>query len=196
MNIAQTLGIFLAFYAWREAKSTQTAAIRVPFPGNAATFTARHTEVGQRTLARAHLFSSSLALEPKISHFQKGEIYNVGDTSSSAGISWAEKWAALCGFFGLVGVSPGAIEGKELHAKDYVFQHQDEWETWEREHDLKDGIIKGATWDFMELILEMAVYDRQYDLNKLSETGFDEKQDIIEAYLDVFTSMKAAKMIP
>lgn len=33
-----------------------------------------------------------------------GEVYNVGDSVSGVGVTWREKWAGICEYFGLVGV--------------------------------------------------------------------------------------------
>lgn len=186
MNIAQALGVFLAFYASRSTKGAQ-----IPFPGNVASFVARHTEVGQRTLGRAHIFCADLTLEKQ----SNGEVYNIGDTDITKGTSWAEKWPALCEYFGLIGVGPEE-GGKPLRAGEYMRTHRSEWETWEYEHGLMPRVVESTSWGFMEVILEMASFDRQYDLSKLAVRGFAEKEDVIDTYTDVFNSMRETKMIP
>lgn len=188
MNIAQAIGVFLAFFVSRSGEGAT-----VPFPGNPAAYVARHTEVGQRTLARAHLFCSALTLR---SSARSGECYNVGDTDVIRGTSWEEKWPALCEYFGLVGVGPGECEGNELHAGDYMHSHCGEWEMWETENQLVPGVVASTSWEFMVVIFEMAIFDRQYDLKKLADAGFKQHQDIVEAYMEVFDSMRRARMIP
>jgi hypothetical protein len=194
MNVAHALGIFLAFYKSRESREGEI--VKVPFPGPVASFNAQYAEVGQRTLARAHLFSSGLALQSTTKVVENGAIYNVSDTASGDGTSWAEKWAPLCAFFGLEGVDPEEKGKGDLRVGQYMRAHQNEWESWEKEHQLVPGVVKGASWEFLELILEIVVFDRRYDLTKLAKEGFQEKQDVVEAYTEVFLSMRSAGMIP
>ncbi|KAF2095426.1 hypothetical protein NA57DRAFT_79153 [Rhizodiscina lignyota] len=187
MNIAQSLGIFLAFYAWQKRKAAKSASepITVQFPGPVASFKALNTETSQKTLARGHLFASS-------HDAANGDIINVADTAST---SWAQKWTALCAYFGLVGLAPD--EGAEhLRAVEFMQAHQAQWADFERENGLKPGLIGGSGWEFMQIILELVVFDRVYDLSKANSAGFKEKEDIVQMYLEVFDLMKATKMLP
>lgn len=125
MNIAQALCLFLAF-------CKEPSVVKLPFPGNAASYTARHTDVGQRTLGRAHLHCSNLALNPQTLN---GEVYNVGDTDLTKGTSWAEKWPALCRIFNFEGVGPEEGDVKGLRAGEYMRDHRSEWKAFETERD-------------------------------------------------------------
>lgn len=186
MNIAQALCLFLSFYK-------ESGVKKVPFPGTTASYTARHTDVGQRTLGRAHLHCSNLALKPQTLN---GEIYNVGDTGLTRGTSWDEKWPALCRLFNFEGVGPEEGDVEELRAGEYMRGHRSEWKAFEAERALKPGVLESTSWDFMDIILERAVFDRQYDLRTLVKTGFDERQDIMEVYTEVIAAMRATKILP
>jgi len=188
MNLAQALGLFLSFYADREARSAAGGKL-VQFPGTAASYNAHHTEVGQSTLARAHIFASNFATAPN------GEIYNVGDSPHITGLSWREKWAAICGYFDLVGVGPGECVAA-LSAGMYMLQHQSEWKGFEDKHGLTPSIIQHTSWEFLEVLLSLATFDRQYNLSKLAAAGFHEKADIAQNYFEAFQLMEMAKIIP
>ena len=57
-------------------------------------------------------------------------------------------------------------------------------------------MVQGALWEFLEIMLELTVFDRQYDLSKADGAGFLARQDVVDSYFGVFDAMRAAKMIP
>jgi len=189
MNFAQALGIFLSFYADRE-RTTAGERAQVQFPGTAASYNARHTEIGQRTLGRAHIFASGLIDEPS------GAVYNVGDSPLTTGATWKEKWSQVCDYFGLRGVGPEKAGAEKLSVSAYMAQHRADWEEFEKKHGLRPGTVEGSSWEFLEVLLSLAAFDRQYDLSKFAETGFREREDIVQNYVDAFELMKAARFIP
>ncbi|KAL6792232.1 hypothetical protein GGI42DRAFT_179751 [Trichoderma sp. SZMC 28013] len=187
MNYVQALGIFLSFYAHRETNSSGTKK-PLPYPGPLAVYNSYYTEVGQTTLARAHIFASSLK------EASNGEIYNVGDSPVTKGNNWAEKWASICNMFGLEGVAPE--EAPSFSVAAYMSQHRDEWASFETEHDLIPGIIEKTSWEFMDVLTSMPIFHRQYDLTKFAAMGFEKRSDVLENYTEAFDLMRAAKMIP
>ncbi|KAK3374768.1 hypothetical protein B0H63DRAFT_256100 [Podospora didyma] len=205
MNLAQALGLFLSFFRDREQQPGDAAAAastatttKVPFPGTTASYNARHTEIGQQTLGRAHIFAASqLATSTN-----NGELYNVGDSPPITGLSWRDKWAPLCAAFGLVGVGPQATDESNdnnqtsFSASQYMMLHQNEWDGFEAKHNLLPGIIRHTSWEFLEVMLSLASFDRQYDLSKFAEAGFQERVDVIQTYKEAFELMRAAKIIP
>jgi hypothetical protein len=187
MNYVQALGIFLSFYADREGNLSGPKKT-LPYPGPLAVYNSHYTEIGQTTLARAHIFISNLDGIPN------GEIYNVGDSPTTAGNNWAEKWATLCDLFGLDGVAPG--ETPSLSVAAYMAQHRDEWAKFEIKHGLTSGIIQKTSWEFMDVLTSLPVFDRQYDLTKVTAAGFEKQSDVLKNYTDTFDLMRASKMIP
>ena len=188
MNLAQGLAVFLSFYADRE--SGTEGKKRIPFPGTVQSYNAHYTEIGQQTLGRAHIFASSLP-----SSGTNGEVFNVGDSPSPAGTSWKEKWVALCDYFGLEGVGPDE-EPTQLSVATYMAQHAGEFGEFEAKHGLRPGVVQNCSWEFLEVMLTLAAFDRQYDLSKVQQAGFKEQADIIQNYLGTFELMKQAKIIP
>jgi hypothetical protein len=182
MNLGQALGLFLAFYASQEGPGAT-----VQFPGNDAVYNALHTDSTQTTVARMHIYAS---LHPEKT---SGQVFNVGDTFG--GIRWADKWPALCGWFGLKGVSRDESAPMPSGAA-YMHLHQKDWSSWEARNGLKGKVLEAASWDFLHVMLEMAVFDRQYDLGRLKEIGFTDTRDIIKSFIAVFEQMRAVKIIP
>lgn len=187
MNYVQALGIFLSFYADRERQSPEPKKT-IPYPGPLVVYNSHYTEIGQTTLARAHIFVSNLE------GITNGEIYNVGDSPVTAGNNWAEKWASICAMFGLEGVAPG--DASSLSVSNYMEQHREEWATFEAKHGLTSGIIKRTSWEFMDVLTSMPVFDRQYDLTKITTAGFEKRSNVLQNYQEAFDLMRAAKMIP
>ncbi|KAL6864635.1 hypothetical protein J3F83DRAFT_147094 [Trichoderma novae-zelandiae] len=187
MNYAQALGVFLSFYAYRE-KDSSGSKKTVPYPGPLAVYNSHYTEIGQTTLARAHIFASGLKEAPN------GEIYNVGDSPATTGNNWAEKWASICDMFGLEGAPPEETAGFSVAA--YMAQHRDDWESFEAHHGLMPGIVQKTSWEFMDVLTSLPVFDRQYDLTKARSAGFESRSDVLKNYEEAFGLMRAAKMIP
>lgn len=187
MNYVQALGIFLSFYAYRHQDSSGEKKT-IPYPGPLAAYNSHYTEIGQTTLARAHIFASGLK------DAQSGEVYNVGDSPVTAGNSWAEKWASICDMFGLAGVPPE--ESASFSVAAYMAQHRDEWESFETQHGLMPGVIQRTSWEFMDVLTSLPVFDRQYDLTKARAAGFESRSNVLKNYEEAFGLMKAAKIIP
>ncbi|KAM0262568.1 hypothetical protein ACHAQJ_001613 [Trichoderma viride] len=186
MNYVQALGIFLSFYADREGNPSGPKKT-VPYPGPLAVYNSRYTEIGQTTLARAHIFVSNLDVP-------NGEIYNIGDSPVTTGSNWAEKWASICDLFGLEGVAPEETPSFSVAA--YMAQHRDEWADFEVKHGLVSGIIQKTSWEFMDVLSSLPVFDRHYDLTKATAAGFEKRSDVFKNYTETFDLMRAAKMIP
>ncbi|KAL7920642.1 hypothetical protein ACQKWADRAFT_298062 [Trichoderma austrokoningii] len=187
MNYVQALGIFLSFYADYESRFPEPNK-QISYPGPLAAYNSHYTEIGQKTLARTHIFISNLDGK------ENGEIYNVGDSPVTAGNNWAEKWISICAMFGLEGVAPG--DTASLSVSNYMTQHRDEWATFEAKHGLTSGIIERTSWEFMDVLTSMPVFDRQYDLTKITAAGFEKRSNVLQNYEEAFELMRAAKMIP
>lgn len=187
MNYVQALGLFLSFYADRERQSLEPKKT-VPYPGPLAVYNSHYTEIGQTTLARAHIFVSNL------DGIANGEIYNVGDSPVTAGNNWAEKWVSICAMFGLEGVAPG--EAASLSVSNYMEQHRQEWAAFEAKHGLTSSIIGRTSWEFMDVLTSLPVFDRHYDLTKITSAGFEKRSNVLQNYEEAFDLMRAAKMIP
>ncbi|KAK0727776.1 hypothetical protein B0T26DRAFT_738348 [Lasiosphaeria miniovina] len=174
MNLAQGLGLFL----------------KHSFPRLLASYDARHTEIGQKTLGRAQIFTSHLIGD------SNGEVYNVGDSPLAAGLNWRDKWVAICQSFGLVGLGPEEIRAMGFSSSEYMTQHRSEWEGFGSKHGLIPGVIQHTSWEFIGVMLSMAVFDRQHNLSKFAKAGFQERVDILRNYEEAFDLMRSARIIP
>jgi hypothetical protein len=184
MNLAQSLALFLSFYASRVPRGTH-----VPYPGPLPAYIARHTDISQSRLARFHIFAS---LYPDATARQG---FNVGD--EDAGTSWAEKWPLLVGEFGLVGDRPSADPSTApLNIQEYMEEHRGEWSTWVAHQGLKEGLLDGTDFGFLTLMMGRAVFGREYDLAKGRGIGWEERGAAVEGYLEAFRLMRRAGIIP
>lgn len=179
MNLAQSLALFLSFYAFHEGPGAN-----VPYPGPPAAFSSRYTNVSQTTLAHFQIYSS---LQPK---FDNGEIYNIGDEDD--GVSWEQLWPDLTSHFGLVGTGPD----ESFNISSYMNEHKSEWTNWVQKHGLKEGAIEATDFGFVSMLMRMAVFDRRYDLGKARSIGFVENKRTAEGYFEAFELMREAKIIP
>ncbi|KAI9729776.1 MAG: hypothetical protein M1818_008390 [Claussenomyces sp. TS43310] len=164
MNAAQSLGLFLTVYKHKEGDGAD-----VPFPDDYAAWIAKYTDTSQDILARFHIFAS---MHPDRVDRQA---FNVADGAVE---SWETLWAGIAGYFGLKGVppKPGVVSGA-----DWMLQHKTEWSAWEKELDLKPGVLEATNWEFMKFIMLVPV-DRQYDLSRMREVGFLEKINTVTGY--------------
>jgi len=74
--------------------------------------------------------------------------------------------------------------------------HESSWAQWESELPFKTGALEGTSWAFVEAVTGNAKVDRQYDLSRIREVGFEEKIDTVEGYHLAFDRMRKAKIIP
>ncbi len=182
MNLAQALGLFFSFYASKEGRGA-----KVPFPGPPVVYNARYTDIGQDRLARFHIFVSVHPEREKVSQ----RAFNIGDEDN--GTTWAEKWAALASHFGLEGTGPdeGVLTGVQ-----YVMAHRGEWESWSKKMGIRTDEMERTDWEFMSVWLELAAFDRWYDLGRARGIGWSEKAQSKDEYFKAWERMSVARIIP
>jgi hypothetical protein len=179
MNLAQSLALFLSFYASREGSGAN-----VPYPGPSAAFKAKFTNVSQTTLAHFQIYASfHLDLE-------NGGTINIGDEDEA--VSWEQLWPDFTSYFGLIGTGPD----ERFTVSGYMQDNRVGWAEWVKKHGLKDGALEGTDFGFLTLMMSMAIFDRQYDLSKARAMGFVEEKKTIDGYLEAFELMRKAKIIP
>jgi hypothetical protein len=183
MNLAQSLALFLSFYASRVPRGTH-----VPYPGPLPAYTARHSDISQSRLARFHIFAS---LHPDAT---AGQGFNVAD--DDAGTSWAEKWPLLAGEFGLVGDGPSPDPtAPPFNIQEYMQEHRGEWGEWVTRQGLREGALEGTDFGFLTLFMGRAVFGREYDLANARGIGWEERGLAVDGYLEAFRLMKKAGII-
>jgi hypothetical protein len=177
------MGIYLSL--WREVHGAHATA---PFPGTAASWKALSNDSSSDMIARQTLY---LSLHPE--KIENGTGYNVADARAPA--SWADKWPALCAYFGLTGTGPAA-EPPEM--RQFIKENIGVWKKLEEEKGLQRGhadsemTFKG----FEYFLMTQFDFDRQYDMGKTYATGFEEERDTLGAWGLVFDRMRKARIIP
>jgi len=182
-SLAASLAIY--FSLWREINGSGSV---VPFPGTPKSWKAKHNEAGSDMIAKQTIF---LSLHPKISG--NGEAFNVASSPSPE--TWEEKWPQLCKYFGLQSAPPSE-QSKEV--RQYINNNLDRWRKIEEKNHLRIDIAQSeVTMPGFEILhLTLADFDRHYDLSRVYDTGFDDKNTIMDTWGLTFDRMRKGKMIP
>ncbi|KAK1482338.1 hypothetical protein CABS01_14036 [Colletotrichum abscissum] len=219
MNMARGIGIYLS--VWRRVFGTTTTGagglgsgnrveVEVPFPGSLRSYRATHTDTNQDVLSKMEIFAAVVNPEG----CGGGRAFNVAD--GGAVISWSVVWPRLCERFGLIGVAPpppppsseaaidaeagtGTASGSTApppSMKDFIAEHDDAWVALAREHGLDEGAAREYNWDFLHVMLVECDFDREYDLTRVREVGFEEGVDTVEGYFVAWERMRSAKQLP
>lgn len=180
MNLAQGLAFYLTLY--REVHGTGATIV---YPGAEHGYRHKHTDTFQDIAARGEIFA---ALNPE--KCGSGRTFNIvnGDV-----VTWADKWPPITAYFGLNGVGPqGAFEPPA----DFVRKHIGVWNDLVKRNGLKPSRIEAFFWPFLDVMMDKAFFDRQYDMSAARAVGFDETIDTVKAYTIAFDRMRLARVIP
>lgn len=114
-------------------------------------------------------------------------IYNVADRAEPS--SMAERWPAICAYFGLKGMGPDG-DGSRLKPGEYVAAHMDVLE----KHGLqRKEVFKGH---FLDAYGFHFAGDRSFDLSKARNAGFTEEVDPNVAWFRAFDLFRKSGQIP
>jgi len=182
-SLATSLAIY--FSLWADVKGKGSV---VPFPGTMKSWTAKHNEAGSDMTARQTIY---LSLHPDTCG--QGHAFNVA--SSPQWETWETKWPLLCQYFGLQGAPPGPAS-KEV--RTYINDHLSQWRSMEKKYGLRSDIVESEITvpGFEILHLELADFDRQYDMSKIQHVGFAQDSSIMDTWATTFDRMRRARMIP
>jgi hypothetical protein len=180
MNLAQGLAFYLTLY-----RGVNGVGAKVPYPGAEHGYRHKHTDTFQDIAAKMAIFA---ALNPE--KCGSGRAFNVvnGDV-----MTWADKWGGICAYFGLEGVGP---QGTFEPPADFVKRHLDSWTQLVKREGLKPSRPEAYFWPFLDVMMNKAFFDRQYDMSAARAVGFTETIDTVKAYHIAFDRMKTAKVIP
>ena len=204
--LAQILAIYLSLYAHVNGTGS-----KVPFPGNAESWTIRSNDSSQDTIARFAIYTSLLphAAPNKFDDdddddTSTGRAFNVADRAVPS--SWSRKWPVICAWFGLRGIGPVVAEqGGEAEAaaapqplSAYVREHRREWDRLAQTHGLKDGVVDNELMNpgFQHYIMSSFTFDRYVALDAMREVGFGEECDEGQAWGTAFERFRRARIIP
>ena len=184
MNAAQGLGLYLSLY-----REVHGEGAKVVFPGTEKSWTCKHTDTSQDVLAKFEIFAAV-----NRERCGNGSSFNVADGEVT---NWERKWGGICGYFGLKGVGPGEEKGEQgVAVADFVKANQGTWEEVVRKYGLKEGRMESYSWGFLDFVMRVFDFDRQYDLSKARSVGFGEEVDTVKGYTMAFDRMRKAKIIP
>ena len=183
-SLGTMIGIFLALFMEVNGKGAECS-----FPGSMKSWRAKSNDSSSDMIARQTIH---LSLRPE--SCGNGNAYNVADHPDYE--TWETKWPQLCSYFDLHGVSPHPSE--PLEVRSYISKNLPQWKKMEQQYGLKKGVADSdLTYQGFEyFLLTQFDFDRQYDMSKLYNTGFQEKRSIMESWGLVFDRMREAKIIP
>ncbi|KIW10073.1 hypothetical protein PV08_11033 [Exophiala spinifera] len=180
MNLAQGLAFYLSLY-----RQVRGAGAEVPFPGAEHGYRHKHTDTFQDIAARMEIYA---ALNPE--KCGNGKVFNIANGDV---VTWADKWARICAYFGLKGVAPkDTFEAPS----EFVKKNINVWNDLTQKKDLKPSQPESYYWPFLDVMMNKAFFDRDYDLSAARAVGFNETIDTVQAYHIAFDRMRAARVIP
>ncbi|KAH4001645.1 hypothetical protein HBI56_071490 [Parastagonospora nodorum] len=181
-SLGSSMGIYLSL--WREVHGKGS---QCPFPGTEKSWKALSQDSSSDMIARQTIH---LSLDKNT---EKGGGYNVADEKTPS--SWSAKWPTLCSLFGLEGTGPTP---NPPEMRKFIKDHIDVWHGLEKQHGLQTGHADSERVfpGFEYFLMTQFDFDRQYDMNKMYSTGFDEERGTKRAWGGVFDRMRKAKIIP
>lgn len=197
---------YLSLYAYNHGvgphvKQPNTAAVEVPFPGNAAGANSLFTPVASKTIARFMIYAS---LNPDTCG--GGRLFNIADNQTPC--QYGQLWPHLARWFGLVGGEPVAASQAQdealkvgelpqttpsLMPGEYVAKYRDTFAQCGRDRSVQGGV--GAGHRQLDSVGYWLTFDRQMSIKRLRETGFEGDKDPIQAWLDSFEMFRKAGLI-
>ncbi|CAG8417499.1 unnamed protein product [Penicillium salamii] len=180
---------------------TNTVAVEVPFPGNAAGANSLFSPVSSETIARFMIYAS---LHPR--ECGSGQLFNIADNQKPC--KFGEIWPHLARWFGLVGVGPAensqALENilkvgelpqttKFLTPGEYIAEHKGKFAECGRVNAVSGGVGVGNRQ--LDSVGYWLTFDRQLSLEKLRGTGFEGDKDPVQGWLESFEMFKQAGLV-
>lgn len=160
----------MAFVSGRETE--------VPYPGHPDSWSRLSSDGGQDICAR---FAIHLAVNP--TRAGNAELYNIADTSE--GHSMADRWPAICAYFGLIGVPPLPVgDPAYVNPSDFMQRYADEKRQMESRMRTRTQEI--TLMGFIGNCLMIFDFHRHFRLDKARKVGFEEEGTPEGCWLQAF----------
>ncbi|KAH8421694.1 3-oxo-Delta-4 [Colletotrichum scovillei] len=185
MTFLEPTALFLALWRFVHGLGAE-----IKFIGTAANYTHTNTDSSQDTIAKSHIYLSTMKPEES-----NGEAFNTADNATP--VSWVERWPVMVDYFGLQGTPP--VEGAQttFPVEKWWEEHQDDYKRMCAEYGLKHRDIPAASWIFtMGVGFSLLQRNRAMCLDKIRSIGFKEELGMTEGYLIAFDRMVAANILP
>ena len=157
---------------------------KVPFPGTESGYNALFNDASADVIARFSIWAS---LHPECCG--GGELFNIADQARPSRMS--ERWPVIAGYFGLEGVGPDVVVGKDvMKPGEYIEKHKLALEEW-------GG--KGSTVFKAEALDAYGyhyTFDRHMSLEKARKVGFAEEIEPMTSWFKAFDRLRLAGMVP
>lgn len=176
-NLAAHWATYLSAYALLEGKGA-----KVSYPGSTNGYLSTFNDASATMIARLAIYAS---INPD--KCGGGQVFNIADQAKPTRM--AERWPAICSYFGLEGVAP-LDEGKgSLLPGQYLQEHKSALEV--------KGLKGVDVWkgDFLDTYGFYLDFDRELSLDLIREKGFLEERDPDQSWFRTFDKFKEAGMI-
>ncbi|KAI1299495.1 hypothetical protein F5Y03DRAFT_250932 [Xylaria venustula] len=197
---------YLSLYAYNHSVESTTqqsgkAAVKVPFPGNAAGANALFSPVSATTLAQFMIYAS---LHPDTCG--NGQLFNVADNEVPC--TYGELWPRLCKWFGLAGtegvensqtdinslaVGEMPKDSQALAPGEYIARHKNIFLQHGHEKAVSGGVSAGNRQ--LDSVGYWLTFDRHMSLERLKATGFKAERDPVQGWINSFELFKKAGLI-
>lgn len=184
LHWAQYLSLYAYNHDIRGSNTPTGAKVEVPFPGVDAALDSIHTPVSGPTLGRISIFA---ALNPNTC---SGKVINMFDDDTPT--CFRKLWPTIAGWFGLVGTGPSE-DSDALTPSAYIAKHRHLFEENGLPKGVKCGVGAGSSQ--LDSIGWWLTFDRQLSSDRLRETGFTERRDPGEGWIEAFRSLRDAGII-
>lgn len=180
MDCARGLAIYLTL--WQRVHGKGSTA---PFPGTATSWKCKHTDSAQDMIARFEIHAA-------LNHQRcgNGEAFNIADGDV---VTWSDKWPGICEYFGLKGTGPA--EGTKKPS-EFIEENKSGYDEVVKAEGLKMNAAEKYQAPFLDFVMGVFDFDRQYSLEKIRRVGFEDKKDTVKGYTDAFGRLKTAGIIP
>lgn len=175
-NLTSHWANYLSTYALIEGEGAE-----VPYPGSSAGYTSTYNEASSAIIGKFIIWAGL-----NIDKVGRGQVYNIADQAKPE--SMAERWPAICSYFGLKGVGP-TEDANALAPSEYVKRHQ----AVLKERGVKSNEVFKA--NFLDSYGYYLYFNREFSLDKARSVGFKEELNPNESWFKAFDRFKKAGVI-
>ncbi|KAJ4398046.1 hypothetical protein N0V91_010511 [Didymella pomorum] len=180
MNLSQGIALYLAIY-----REVHGQGAKVKWPGTEKSWKCKHSDTSQGILARMEIYAAT-----HIDQCGDGGVFNIADGKT---VAWEHVWPKLCDDFGLISEGP-ASEPESI--EQFVKTHISVWKSMAEKYGLKEDAVEEQNWPFVHFMLVQFDFDRQYDLSRSRQVGFNDEIDTVQGYVKAWEKMRRAKILP
>lgn len=79
---------------------------------------------------------------------------------------------------------------------EFIAENRGKWDELVKTQSLSMNAAERYQAPFLDFVMVMFDFDRQYDLSKIRSVGFDERKGTVKGYTEAFDRLKRGGFIP